>query len=123
MMMLGIFVLWMIGILTIVPYSIYRLLFYAQGDEYALLIVVPFFWIFGFWGVVGPIVAVVRVRRVMKAIESAGSMEQIRQAYERNDGEEVIVDFIATENRLPRFLARVIYRFVLRQLQARRSSV
>jgi hypothetical protein len=123
MTLLRIFVLWIIGLLTIVPYSIYQLLFYAERDEYAFLIVVPLFWIFGFWGVVGPLVAVVRIRRLMNALESAGSMTEIRQAYERNDGEEIIVDLIATENHVPRFLARIGYRYVLRQLQARSSSV
>ena len=36
------------------------LLFQAQPDEYAFLIVFPLFWIFGFWGVVGPLFAAVR---------------------------------------------------------------
>ena len=120
-MMLRIFILWMIGLCTIVPYSIYQLLFYAQSDEYAFLIVVPLFWIFGFWGVVGPLIAVVRIRRLMNALESAGSMDEIRLAYERNDGEAVIVDLIATENHLPKFLARIVYKYALRHLQARSS--
>ena len=123
MTMLRIFILWMIGLLTIVPYSIYQLFFYAQRHEYAFLIVVPLFWIFGFWGVVGPLIAVVRIRRLMNALESAGSMDEIRLAYERNDGEEIIVDLIATENHVPKFLARIVYKYARRQLQARSTSV
>jgi hypothetical protein len=63
---------------VIVPYAIYRLLFDATREEYAFLIVVPLFWIFGFWGVVGPLLAVVRVRRLFQALETAGSAAAVR---------------------------------------------
>lgn len=98
-----IFLLWIVGALLIVPYSVYRLFFYAQPDEYAFLIVMPLFWIFGFWGVVGPLIAALRVHRLMKALETAGNGNELREAFERHEGKEVIVDLIAEENRLPRF--------------------
>ena len=72
-------ILWVLGLLTIVPYGIYHLLFYAQRDEYALLIMLALFWIFGFWGVVGPILSVIKIRRVFRAIEMAQSKERLKE--------------------------------------------
>jgi hypothetical protein len=48
-MIIRITILWVLGLITIVPYSIHHLLYYAQRDEYALLITLVLFWIFGFW--------------------------------------------------------------------------
>jgi hypothetical protein len=108
--------LWVLGGLLIVPYSVYRLLFEAQRDEYAFLIVMPLFWIFGFWGVVGPMIAAWRIRRLMKALEMATDHNEIREAFERHEGREVIIDLIASENSLPRFLARILYNKVAERL-------
>jgi hypothetical protein len=66
------------GGLVIVPHAIYRLLFDATREEYAFLIVVPLFWILSFWGVVGPLLVVVRVRRLFQALETAGSAAAVR---------------------------------------------
>jgi hypothetical protein len=104
-----IFLLWVLGALLIVPYAIYRLLFDATRDEYAFLIVVPLFWIFGFWSVVGPLLMVVRVRRLFRALETAGSAAAVREALEKHEAEEIVVDLIARENGLPKFVARRLY--------------
>ena len=121
-MVFRIALLWIVGLATIVPYSIYYLLYYAQRDEYALLIVVPLFWIFGFWGIVGPILAIIRVRKLMRALESAHGWDQVKLAFERNEGEEVIIDLIASENRIPKVLARMTYRLVLRRLSVQAAD-
>ncbi|HEX7026299.1 MAG TPA: hypothetical protein VF268_03595 [Gammaproteobacteria bacterium] len=115
-MMFRIVMLWILGGLLIIPYSIHRLFFYADRDEYAFLIVMPLFWIFGFWGVVGPMIAALRIHRIMKALESAGDADQVREAFERHEGKEVIIDLIALENKLPRFLAVAIYKKIVRKL-------
>jgi hypothetical protein len=115
-MMLRLVMLWILGGLLIVPYSVYRLLFEAQRDEYAFLIVMPLFWIFGFWGAVGPMVAACRIRGFFKALEAAADGNQVREAFERHEGREVIIDLIASENGLPRFLARAIYNKVAQRL-------
>jgi hypothetical protein len=104
-----IFMLWVIGALLIVPYAIYRLLSDATRDEYAFLIVVPLFWIFGFWGVVAPLLMAVRVRRLFRALETAGSAPAVRDALENNEAEGIVVDLIARENGLPKFVARRLY--------------
>lgn len=112
-------ILWLLGLVIIVPYAIYSLFFTAQPDQYAFLIVAPLFWIFGFWGVVGPLVAAWRVHKLMRAIEVAGNTTELKEAYERNDGKEVVVDLIASENHLPKFIARRLYDKVEKKLLAR----
>jgi hypothetical protein len=102
--------LWVVGALLIVPYAVHQLLYHAQRDQYALLIVVPLFWLFGFWGVVGPLLAIARIRKLMRAVTSAKDRESVRLAFERNEGEQVIVDLLARELKLPERLARMVYR-------------
>lgn len=50
-------VIWLLGFLTVVPYATYYLFFEAQREQYALLITLVLFWIFGYWSVVGPLIA------------------------------------------------------------------
>lgn len=107
--MIRITAVWVLGIVTLVPYAVYRLLFVAQPDEYAFLIVFPLFWIFGFWGVVGPLFAAVKAHRLLKALEAAQGSESLKKAFEENEGDDVVVDLIRSENRIPKWLARRIY--------------
>jgi hypothetical protein len=107
--MIRITAVWILGIVLLVPYAIYRLLFVAEPGEYAFLIVFPLFWIFGFWGVVGPIFAAMKGHRLIRALESAQDAESLRKAFDEHEGDEVLIELIATENRLPRWLARRIY--------------
>lgn len=110
--MIRITIVWVLGIVLLVPYAIYRLLFVAEPDEYAFLIVFPLFWIFGFWGVVGPIFGAVKGHGLIRALEKAGSSEELRKAFVEHEGDDVIIEFIRAENRIPRWLARKIYRRV-----------
>ena len=115
-MILRITALWVLGIVILIPLSLYRLVFHAQPEEYAFLIVAPLFWVFGFWGVVGPLLAAQRIHRLMKALEKAQNAAQAKAAWDENDGDEAAVDLLASENRLPKFLARWLYRRVKRKL-------
>ena len=101
--------LWVLGIVVIVPWAIYRLRVVAQPDEYAFLIVFPLFWVFGFWGVVGPLFAAVKAHRLIRALERAQGSESLKKAFEDHDGDDVLIELIRTENRIPRWLARKIY--------------
>jgi quinol monooxygenase YgiN len=107
--MIRITVIWVLGIVTLVPYAVYRLLFVAQPDEYAFLIVFPLFWVFGFWGVVGPLFAAVKAHRLLKALEAAHGSVALQKAFQENEGDDVIVDLIRSENRIPKWLARGIF--------------
>jgi len=115
--------LWVVGLLTIVPYGTYHLLFHARPDEYALLVTLVLFWIFGFWGVVGPLLAAANVRRVMRAIEAAQSRGRLVEALRSADTREAAIDLIASENRIPRFLARRVYRLLASRLSAAGESL
>ena len=123
-MMLRITLLWIVGLLTIVPYGTHQLLFVAERDQYALLITVVLFWIFGFWGVVTPLVAALKVRRVFRAFEEAQSRGQLAEALRSDDAREVAIELIASENRIPRFLAARVYQLLARGLEeaARREG-
>lgn len=120
-MIARIVVLWIVGMVLIVPYSIYQLLFHAQREDYAFLIVAPLFWIFGFWGVVGPCLAAFRIRKLMKALESAQDSAQLREAFHANEGEEAVIDLLSSESGLPRWVARRIYHNALVRIQANRE--
>lgn len=115
--------LWIIGGIIIIPYAVYHLVFTAQRDEYAFLIVIPLFWIFGFWGVVAPLIAAYKVHRLMKSLDQATSQAALHAAYERNDGREIIIDLIAKDNKIPRFIARRLYDRVATKLAAHNPSV
>ena len=43
-------VLWVVGIFALVPYGTYHLFFEATRDQYAVLITLILFWIFGYQG-------------------------------------------------------------------------
>lgn len=111
--------LWIVGLFTLVPYAIWYLFFEASRDQYALLITLPLFWVFGYWGVAGPIIAAVRIRSFFRALETIGSKAELEALMRRGDSEEAIVDIIAADNGLPRFIARRLYRHMHRRLSAK----
>ena len=88
-------VVWIVGLLTIVPYGTYYLLFEAQRDQYAFLITLVLFWILGFWGVIGPILAVIKIRRVFQAIERAKSKDDLLARLRSPYSQAVVIDMIA----------------------------
>lgn len=114
-MLRNVTLLWIFGLVTIVPYGLYHLLFTAGRDEYAFLITIVLFWIFGFWGVVGPLLSAYKIRQGFKAIELASDGNELKRIMQSGDAEEIVIDLIATENHIPKFLARRIYRYALRQ--------
>ena len=108
--------IWVTGMVTAVPYGAYYLFFEASRDEYAFLIVFILFWIFGFLGLIGPVISAIKVRNVLKALESARSKEQLQNIMKSNDSEEALIEFIASENKIPRLIARKIYPEVVNRI-------
>lgn len=106
---------WILGLVTLVPYGTYYLFYEAQRDQYAFLIVGVLFWIFGYWGVVGPLLAALKVRRVFRAIEQARTKGDLLATLRSAQARDVFIDLIAAENRIPRFLAAFVYRLLLRR--------
>lgn len=109
--------IWIVGLLTLVPYGTWYLFFEAPREQYALLITLVLFWIFGYWGVAGPILAALRIRSVMRAIESARSRDDLLRTFSSPEAKEAAIDLIASENRLPRFLARRVYDLLAARLR------
>ncbi|MGQ0751079.1 MAG: hypothetical protein ACT4PS_11135 [Betaproteobacteria bacterium] len=121
-MLLWASVLWVAGLLTAVPYATYYLFYYAPRDEYALLITFVLFWIFGYWGVAGPLIMVVKVRRVFRRLEAAQNAASLAASLRDKETEDVMIDFIASENRIPRFIAARLYRLLVSRLTRTHGS-
>jgi hypothetical protein len=115
-------VVWVVGLLTAVPYGAYYLLFEAQRDEYALLITLLLFWVFGYWGVVGPLIAAIKVRKVFRAIEQARSRDDLLTALRSAETRDVAIDLIASENHIPRFLAARVYALLVERFSSAADS-
>ena len=115
-------VVWIIGLCTGVPYATYYLFFEATRDQYAALIVGVLFWIFGYWGVVGPIVSALKVHSVFRAIETAHEQGKLKEAIQRRETEDTVIELIASENRIPRFIAAKVYRLALNKLSRRNGA-
>lgn len=113
-MVIRIVLLWVLGLVTIVPTGIYYLFYYARRDEYAFLITIVLFWVFGFWGVVSPILVILKTRHVLRALEMAQSGEEFKKVLLSQDSQDVAIRLIASENRIPKFLARKIYNRVVK---------
>ena len=115
-------IFWVLGLFTAVPYAIYYLLYQATRDQYALLITFVLFWIFGYWGVVGPLASAVRIRRVFRALEIARSPEQLRDVLKSPESQEAAIDLIASENKIPKFVARKLFALALEKFSAKNNS-
>jgi hypothetical protein len=110
---------WILGLLSAVPYGAYYLFYHAQRDEYAFLIVFILFWIFGYWGVVGPLLAALKVRAVFRAIEQAKSRSDLIEALQSSETEDAVIALIASENHIPRFLAAKVYRLLVNRFSGK----
>ncbi|MGE0158740.1 MAG: hypothetical protein AB7T31_04960 [Gemmatimonadales bacterium] len=114
------FVVWVVGLVTLVPYGVYYLFAEASRDQYALLITLVLFWIFGYWSLVTPVIMALRMRAVLRTIELARSREDLQRALSSPAARDVAVDLIASENRIPRFLAaRLVARVAKRVMDDR----
>jgi hypothetical protein len=109
-------VIWILGLVTLVPYVTWFVLFRASPDQYAILITLVLFWIFGFWGVAGPLIALVKVRTVFRALERVQTKDDLLATLRSADARDVAIDLIATENHIPRFLAVRVYNLLLSRL-------
>jgi hypothetical protein len=106
--------LWVVGLLTAVPYATHYLLFETSREHYALLITFVLFWIFGYWGIASPLIALVKIRGVLRAVERATSNEDLLAALRGPETRDVAIDLIASENHVPRFIAARVYELLER---------
>jgi hypothetical protein len=115
-MVLRAVVVWIAGLVTLVPYATWYVLYRARPDQYAILITLVLFWIFGFWGVVGPLIALVKVRKVFRALERVTTKDELLATLRSSHARDVAIDLIATDNHIPRFLAERVYNLLLSRL-------
>lgn len=113
-MLLRAILLWVAGLLTIVPWSLWYLFCQAEPTQYAWLILLILFWVFGYWSVAGPIIAILKVRAIYRTIVELKAQGDLLAALRRQETEEIVVDLIARQNRIPRFLATRVYRLLVR---------
>jgi hypothetical protein len=107
---------WVIGLVPGVPLAVYYLLFWARREEYALLIAFIIGWPFLYWSVVGPLLLLLKARAVFRSLRQVESAEDLRQRLADGNSEDVIVALIAGDNHIPKWLARRVYRYLLRVL-------
>jgi hypothetical protein len=107
-------VVWVIGLVAGIPLAVYYLLFWARREEYALLITFIIGWPFLYWPVAGPILMLLKARAVFRSLQQVRSVEDLRQKLSNGESEDVIVALIAGDNHIPRWLARRMYRYLLR---------
>jgi len=111
-------IVWVIGLVTGVPLTTWHLLFHAPREQYAMLIAFIIGWVFVYWSIVGPLLMLVKLRSVCQSLRQVRSVDGLRRKLWEGETEDLIVDWIARENRIPKFLARRAYRYVLRILDA-----
>lgn len=114
--------LWVVGLLSLVPYSIWYLLFEATRDEYAFYIVLPLFWVFGYWGVIGPLLSAWKVHQFMNALGRINNRDELMKLIQSEDSKEAALELIASENNLPKFIARRIYSKLVTRLSKNRPA-
>lgn len=121
-MMFRVVLLWIVGMVTIVPYSVYRLFTDATRDEYAFLIVMPLFWIFGYWGVVTPLMMAYKIHKLMRALDLAKSDDERKKLLLSPESKEMAIELIAEENHIPKFAARWIVNKIAARLAAKAAT-
>jgi hypothetical protein len=114
--------IWILGLLTAVPYAAWHLLFDAPREQYALLITFILFWIVGYWSVVGPLVMIAKVRLIWRRLEQAANQDRRRELLLSPESKDVAIDVIAAETRLPKFLARRVYDRVVQRLMVQQAG-
>ena len=114
--------IWVVGLLTAVPYATYHLLFHADRSQYAGLIVFIFAWTFGYWGLVGPLIAALKARAVFKALERAQSREDLERTLGSPEMREVVIEQLAADNHIPRFVAARLYKLLMRKFSEAAAS-
>ena len=110
------------GLLTAVPYAAWHVLFHAPREQYSLLITFILSWIAGYWGVVGPLIMMVTMRSIWRRLEQAANQDQRRELLLSPESKDVAIGVIASQTRLPKFLARRVYDRVVQRLMTQQAG-
>ncbi len=74
------------------------------------------FWIFGFWGVVGPILSALKIHSIIQVLEKTNSGEDLKNLIQSSESQDVVIDTVTSENHVPRFIASRIYSLLIKRL-------
>lgn len=110
-------IVWVLGLFTVVPLCVWLLLTQGDRDNAALLIVLPLFWLFGYFPTIMPIVTVLRIRRWMRLLDDPQRLLDALRELPDGAGEAECIRLIARENRVPQFVVRWLYRRVAPRLR------
>jgi len=113
---LGIFGVWLLGAVAVAAWSLARVLAgTANGENTALVVLLPLAWILGFWVVAGPLLAVWKIRQLQSVLDEhcrrkaagldAGTTEQ--------DVEDALTQLATRESSIPERWARRLVRLML----------
>jgi hypothetical protein len=110
------FIFWLIVLVTAVPYAAWYLFFHAHRSEYANLIFFILFWIFGFWGVAGPIISAIKIKQVFNKLQKVKSREELKTLLLSSETREAAIAMIAADNHIPKFLAKHVYNLLMNMI-------
>jgi len=90
-------------------------------ENAALVIVLPFAWIFGYWGVVGPLLIVRRIWRLQSQLERYVERRSLGLPTDvsLDEVEDTLTQLAVQENPIPERWARLLVRRVLREVVTR----
>ncbi len=103
------FLVWILGLVTLVPYAGWYLLFEAEHGQYPLLITFIIAWIIGYHGVVLPLIAAWRVRKFFRFLEGLASGDAVPAAFNDPETRKAFILNLARENGVPLFVARCVF--------------
>ncbi|MCU0915858.1 MAG: hypothetical protein MUC88_15045 [Planctomycetes bacterium] len=112
----------MSGLVTAVPLAGYHLLFHAPREQYAWLVAFLIGWPFLYWPTVGPLLMLLKLRTIYRGLRQVRSLDDLCRRLADGETEDVIIAWIARENRIPQCLARRAYRYLLRLIAASRHG-
>jgi len=65
---------------------------------------------------VSPMLAIVKIRHVLRALEMAQSAGEFKKVLLSPDSRDVSINLIASENHIPKLFARIIYNRIVKGL-------
>lgn len=112
----GFFLLWVIGCVAVPAWSLSHVIAGTVNSENAaLVIVLPFAWIFGYWGVVGPLLAAWKIWQLQSVLEEHCRRKAagLDTSTTEGDVEDALTLLATQENPIPEKWARRLVRLLL----------
>lgn len=97
--------IWILGMVTLVPATIYHMIFVAESLSF-LAFGFVFFWVFGYWSVFVPMFKLYRVRKLYKKVSTR---EDFLEFVKNGESKEVVVTSLSNDSGIPEFILERIY--------------